>query len=281
MANTRNLVPGSNMQIMVFGPSKSGKTFGALTFPRPNVLDFDKGIAVVRNPDFVKKYGIVSVEYEQFTESNLSKGVAVTHNAFDDACRYFDKWMKPDKRDTFDTWVIDSGTTLADMAMNKAIIVLGSQSPPLSKTHQTAVQTGVLTPKQQDWGSERSLTEQFVDMVKGSGKHVVLICHQKEKMNDKGDTVVEICPLLTGKGVEAISLKFDEIYYLKVKGNPPDQKRVLYTQQTGLIKCGSRLGIPHETEWSYPALEQALNQIRAATPVAKDTTSSTSAASPK
>lgn len=279
MPNTNDLARSSKWQILLFAPSKAGKTFGALTFPRPNVMDFDKGIATVLNPEFVKKYGKLSIEYEQFSERNLSKGVAVTHNAFDDACMYFDRWMKPDKRDQFDTWVIDSGTTLADLAMNKAMIVLGSQN--LSKTHEAAIRTGVLTPKQQDWGSERSLTEQFIDMVKGSGKHVILICHQKEKMNDKGDTVVEICPLLTGKGVEAISLKFDEIYYLKVKGNPPDQKRVLYTQQTGLIKCGSRLGIPHETEWSYPALEQALNQIRAATPVAKDTTSSTSAASPK
>ena len=88
MPNSKNWKPGGPKRILLFGRYKAGKTFGALSFPRCNVLDFDRGIDVHRHPEFIKKYGLVEFEYEQFIERTKGKGgVVISHNAFDDACR--------------------------------------------------------------------------------------------------------------------------------------------------------------------------------------------------
>lgn len=253
--------PGELYQILVYGTSKVGKTFGAYTFPRPIVMDFDKGIAVARNPDFVTKYGAVNFEYIQFTELNVKRGVPTAHNAFDDACKFFDAKMATGERDKFDTWVVDSGTTLSAHAQYKAIILMGQMK--LSKTHEMALQQGLIIPKIQDYGSERSLVEQFVDMVLSSGKNVVLICHEKEVTDDDGN-VLRIEPLLTGKSSEAVPLKFNEVYRLRARKVGPEYKRLLMTQTDGISKVGSRMGVPDGTEWNYPALKAEMDKIKAA-----------------
>lgn len=262
MPNIKDWKPDEKVKILVFAPSKTGKTFGAGTFPRPNFMDFDKGIATLRNPEFVKKYGLRSVEYEQFTERNVnSRGVVTQHNALDDASRYFDKCMRKDFVDKFDTWVIDSGTTMSEAAMNKAIVLLGSKVMAMaSKTHEQAINTGLVYPKQQDYGSERSMVEQFIDMVKETNKHVVILCHEKVLTNDEG-TVTGIVPLLTGKGVEAVCLKFDEIYYLSARKKGTEMLRTLTTHTNGIIKAGTRYGIPDGTDWSWDAISAEMQRI--------------------
>jgi hypothetical protein len=170
--------PTDAVQVLVFGKSKAGKSWFAYTFPRVVSFDFDNGVATARNPEFVKRFGLRDVFYEQFAEAKMQKGVASAHNAFDDACRYFDEWMKPSGkwkgydtgRDLFDTFVIDSGTTLSEFALNKAVIVLGAMG--LSKSHKEGLGAGLVVPKLQDYGAERSLVEQFVDMVRSSGKEL-------------------------------------------------------------------------------------------------------------
>lgn len=275
MPYVKDWQPSDPVQILVYGASKTGKSWGAMTFPRPVVMDFDRGAATARNPEFVKKYGVRDIFFENFMEKNLKKGVPAAHNAFDDACRFFDEWMKPagkwtspvDKqtyqvgRDKFDTWIIDSGTTLSELALYKAVIVLGGMG--LSKTHENSLKEGVLIPRIQDYGSERSLVEQFVDMVKDSGKNVVLICHEKELTSPGDDrTVIGYVPLLTGKSAESIPLKFDEVYNLRVKKQGLTINRFLQTQPDGLRKAGTRYGIPDGSVWDWDTVQAALNKIK-------------------
>lgn len=276
MPNVMDWTPDEKYKLLIFAPSKTGKSFGAGTFPRPNFMDFDKGIAVFRNPEFVSKYGLRSIEYEWFTEKKVnSRGIVTTHNAFDDACKYFDAWMNPKGTkwtasdgtitechpDKFDTWVIDSGTTLSELAMNKAIVLLGGKQLAMaSKTHEQAINTGLVYPKQQDYGSERSMVEQFVEMVKNTNKHVILICHEKVISDDNGNLVARV-PLLTGKGVEAVSVKFDEIYYLKSKKHGTERIRYLMTHTEGITKVGTRYGIPDETPWDWDTLDKVRRDI--------------------
>lgn len=270
-------VPGKQFQALVFGRFKVGKTWGALTFPRPNVISFDRGMAVARNPEWVSHYGLPqlnSIVYEEFWEKNKTKaGVVTQHAAFDDSCRYFDEWMKPVGkwpgfttpvgRDHFDTWVIDSGTTMSELAMNKAIVLLGGKDMSIaSQTHKQALTTGLVYPKMQDYGSERSMVEQFIDMVKDSGKHVIFICHEKDITDDKGN-LLSIVPLLTGKGVDAVSLKFDEVYRLRVKKEGASTLHNLQTAADGLVKCGSRYGVANGTLWEYGAIRSELSRIEA------------------
>lgn len=264
MPNTRDWQPGNLVQCLVYSPPKYGKTWGALTFPRPNMIDFDGGIATARNPEFVKKYGIKSIEYIQPKERGLNaKGVPTSHNAFDDACKYFDEWMRPGKRDQFDTWIVDSGTSLAQAAMNKGIILLGTRGfAAASKTHEQALNTGIVFPKLQDYGSERSMVEQFIRMLKDSGKNFVFICHEKEVTDSEGH-VMQYVPLITGKGVAAVGAMFDEIYNIRITGSGTTMKRELITQPIMLRMAGSRYGVPTGIPFDYESLSGALAGIRA------------------
>lgn len=266
MPNTQQWEPEKPIQILAYGKPKVGKTWGALTFPRPNVIDFDGGIDTARNPEFVAKYGLKSIEYFQPRERGLNaKGVPMSHNAFDDACRYFDEWMRPGKRDQFDTWVVDSGTSAANAAMNKAIILLGTSGfAAASKTHKQALEYGLIAPKQQDFGSERSMIEQFVRMIKESGKHFVFICHEKEKLDETGKMILEIAPLLTGKGVAAVCAMFHEIYRVKAIGSVPSIQRTILTQPSELSIAGSRYGVKSGIKFDYESISAELNAIRAA-----------------
>lgn len=264
--------PTNPVQILVYGKSKVGKTWGAYTFPRPVVMDFDRGAATARNPEFVKQYGLRHIFFENFIEKNMKQGVPLSYEAWDNSCRFFDEWMKPNGRwsgsdgkmyevgrDKFDTWVIDSGTTLSELAQYKAVILMGKMK--LSHSHEIALKQGLLVPKIQDYGSERSLVEQFVDMVKSTDKNVVLICHEKEITDDNGNTV-EIVPLLTGKSAETVPLKFDEVYNLRAKKRGAETVRLLQTEADALRKVGSRYGVPNESPWNWDSISTTLKSIK-------------------
>lgn len=268
MPNILDWKPDARRALLVFGGFKTGKTAGACTFPRPNVIDFDGGLATVAQGWWQQKFGKRAIMYETFKESDKTQlGVVKEPHAFDDACKYFDQCMKPAGtwkgaavgRDMFDTWIIDSGTTLSESTSNKGIYLLGGNRTPgaKSETHGAALKNGLIVLKQQDFGAERSMTEQFVQMLLDTDKHVILICHEKVLYNDS-DAIIGIVPLLTGQSAERIPLKFDEVYRMRLQKVGMEMKRTLQTQPDGLVRCGTRMGVPDGTEWNWDALNAAL-----------------------
>lgn len=254
----------TRVRALVFGKWKLGKTVGAATFPRPNFIVFDRdGLDSILNPEVQKFIGqeqLKTIRYQYFTEKAPMKlGIPQGHNAFDDACRYFDNEMKSGNVDTFDTWVIDSGTSLLQVARLKAVILIGGpEYNKLSRTWEKAQKHGLLVPVQQDFGSERSMTEQFVDMVLSTDKNVVFLCHEHTEYNDDG-TVKHVVPLMTGQSREIVPNKFQEVWRLKMKKVGPISTRVIQTQPGEGAYCGSRLGIPNETEFRYSTIMEKLH----------------------
>lgn len=264
MPTTKDIVLDDKWKLLVFAQFKMGKTFGALTFPRPNVIDFDHGIKTVLNPEFIRQHGYKEVQYFQPMREADKLGVPKNYNAFDAACRYFDECMAPAKRDTFDTWVLDSCTTLIDMAQDKAIILLGDATfkGAGSNTYKEAQMKGLVVPKKQDYGAERSMTESFVRMLRDSGKHCIVICHEREISKDDG-TITAIVPLLTGKSQQDIPIMFDEVYRLQAKRQGEEIIRSLQTEPVTVEKVGSRLGIKSGTLWNFESLQKALADNKA------------------
>lgn len=259
-------VPEQRIRALAFGKFKVGKTWGAGTFPRPNFMMFDRdGISTLLNPDFIKKHGFrKDIEYEFFWDKNKdSKGVVKMHNAFDDACRYFDRWMAAGQRDRFDTWVVDSGTTLSEAAMNKALVLMGTSGLGVaSNTLKVGHNTGMIAPKQQDFGAERSMLEQFIQMILDTDKHFLFLCHEKVITKDDG-TLIATVPLLTGKSVELVSVKFNEVWNIQRVAKGPEWDVVCKTQQTSTLKVGSRLGVPEDTPFEYGAIKKILDSLPA------------------
>lgn len=253
---------------LAFGHFKSGKTAGALTFPRPNVLDFDRGVTVGLAPWWREKFKIDpnTIQYEQFGVEKLSpRGVPTTYNIYDNACRYFDKSMAKEHVDSFDTWVIDSATTLGESARTKGVILLGGTSlsaKPLSGTQQKAINTGIVVPKIQDYGAERSLVEQFIDMVLQSGKHVVVLAHAKEEYEGEGNDarLVGVTPLLTGQSTQRIPLKFNEVYWIELAKSGPNTDAIVRVSADEKIKRGSRYGLTDKTKWDWSSIRTDLKK---------------------
>lgn len=253
--------PNKFIKALVFGPSKKGKTFGAGTFPRPNFIDCDAGVGTLASKDFTTKWGDRSktIQYEQFRDKALDRrGVPTSHNAFDDVCKYFDLCMSPAKRDSFDTWVVDTGTSLSAFAMVKAIVLLGGKEfkGGSSQTLNEALSHGLILPKIQDYGSERSMIEQFIAMLYNTDKHFLFLCHERETTDDEGNRTA-LTPLLTGKGVQAVSAMFDDVWYLRSKKEGPNLVRYLQTDGAELVMAGSRTGLPTGTLWDYDSIMKA------------------------
>lgn len=288
MPNTKNLTLDESFRLLLFGQYKTGKTECALTFPRPNVLDFDAGTWTARNPGFVQRWGLRDVLFERFPGQYNTRGVAVSFDPFDKACRYFDACMSqstvmwesydgnkyPVNKDMFDTWILDSATTATELALSKAIILLGRPNADKelgqrSGTHNAALKFGLVIPKIQDYGAERSMIEQLVQMIKDSGKMFVLVCHEGEKrgkpeMPGVPGPVEAYVPLLTGRSVQAIPLMFDEVYNSRTRPKGTATEYYLQTTPDGLRACGSRLGIPNEIPNNWDSIKAALDSIRAA-----------------
>ena len=274
---SRNL----KLNAIVFGRYKMGKTEGASTFPRPNFICCDPGgLDTVLSPGFRQRHPEVDLSklhYEYFLETQRdARGVNTNHEAFDSAYRYFDtcmkggEWKSPTTGrtykigpDDFDTWVLDSATTLFMHARNKAVQLLGDPSfagKALSNTFKAAQAKGLIVPKMQDFGAERSLVEQFISALLTSGKHVLVLAHEREWTEQDG-TVSEITPMFTGQSVEVIPLMFSNV--MRLMGRPQGDKfiRYLESKKHSKAQVGSRLEIPDGTEWNWQAIQASLKTV--------------------
>ena len=251
-------------RVVVFGSPGKGKTWGALTFPRPNIIDFDSGSVVGLHPKFIAKWGHKKLLGKSFSDKDLDgKGVPIGHRAFDEATEYVAESMLPENIDSFDTWIVDSGTSLGRAAMFKALLLMNDGSVgQTSNTLKGARKTGAIVPKMQDYGAQRSMMEQFISRLKESNKMLIFICHEYEEKDDSGNTTA-IRPLLTGGSREAIPAMFNETYAISLEGVGQNQQAVCTTEKSGFYESKSRLGIPSRTPWNWPALEAALSKRRA------------------
>lgn len=261
MPNLQNFTFDEKAKIkaIIMAPPGKGKTTLAGTFPRPNIIDFDGKVQVLRNPRFLKLFGARSIEYEQFPEPAIRDYRAIPI-AFDNACRYFDTWMSPAKRDQFDTWVIDSGTSLSFVARAKALYVLGKASPkPRSNTLEKAQQSGLALMEQSDWGAERSLVEQFCRMVLDSGKNVLINVHEKEI--EKGG-VTQTVPLFTGDSKVVIPSMVPDVWHLRdgVLDNKPCVK--LVASAIGSYQIRSELGIDEILDPTYDKIVARIRELQ-------------------
>ena len=276
------------VKAIIVSKPKVGKTVGAATFPRANFISFDEeGLTSLVNPAMEEKYGFSKkgILYEIFTDEYDAKGVVKRHAALDNACRYFDACMSTKStkwkslvggaesivsQDMFDTWVIDSGTTLVRSASNKAIILAGTNAVPglASNTWNSAKSSGIVHLKLQDMGAERSMTEQFIRMVRETSKHVLVLCHEREIWEGEGNNqqLVAITPLFTGQSVEKVPADFNEVWWVEAKPNGPKIERVLQTQPKSKRVAGTRLGVPDGTLYEWEAIASKLPSGKAQVP---------------
>lgn len=244
------------IQAIIMSPPGKGKTSLACTFPRPNVLDCDGKVEVARNPRFLKKYGSRSILYEKFPEPAVANP-RIVPTAYARMCTYFDECMSPAKRNTFDTWVLDSGTTFSMLARCQALEILGKMNR--SKTLDKAKTFGMEAMEQSDWGAERSLVEKFVKQLLDTGKNVLLLVHEKEVVKNG---ITEIMPLFTGDSKTVIPAMFKDVWRLTpwMHLNQPTMK--LTATPLGNYQVRSELGLDEVIDPDYDKIMTRLRELQ-------------------
>lgn len=224
---------------LFYGPPGSWKTVFAHAFPKTRTLDFDDGMASVL---WAIKTGIIQkdpseVVFETILEGGRGKyGQVVKASALDVACDVLDGWLKDD---SWETLVIDSGSSLSDCALNKGLEENARLS--LSKSREQSKLAGFRVMRMQDWGAGASLFQQFIDWCRSLDRNLILVCHEYQLTDEEG-AVIQIEPLLIGQLRQRIGKDFGEVWHFALEGSRQDRKARIQTVSGGRCVAKSRLG---------------------------------------
>jgi len=240
--NAKNVTPNSEyVKIFLAGDVGPGKSVFAASCPTPGFLfDLDNGIQSYRGKDF---------DYESFPIS------AVGWVALEKAIREVKKDVEAGK---YQTIVIDSTTSMTDMAMERALQLDPKRSVtggPLWSVHYMIV---------------KNLMEGKLRQIISFPCNVIVIAHLQIVQDQETGAIIGATPLLTGQLSTIIPGYFDEVYCAfskQVKAKKPGGilETVFYlrTLPRGYYKARSRLSgveklLPAEIPNSYSALQTAL-----------------------
>jgi len=203
---------------MIVGTFGTGKSVFASTCPTPGfVFDFDEGIITYKGLDF---------DYEQYTVD--WKGWVKFEK---DLIKVKEKVAAGD----YKTVVVDSTSSMTDMAMERALQLDPKRSPtngPIWNVHFMLV---------------RNLMEGRLRQIIGLPCNVIVISHIDIVRDEETGAIVDITPLLTGQLRERIPGSFQEVYYASTRRIKNQTEWILQTVPIGHTKARSRLsGVPHK-----------------------------------
>jgi hypothetical protein len=218
------------MKAYVVGDPGTGKSIFASTFPTKGfVFDFDNGIDSYRGKDFdYDSFKLDATGWIAFEKTLMEVRKAV------DAGEYI-------------TVVVDSTTSMTDLAMERAMQLDPKRSPtggPLWNVHYQMV---------------KNLMEGRLRQIINLKCNIIVLGHLETKMNQETGAVIAVEPLLTGQLSSKIPGYFDEVYYTSIRQKQGESQFLLQTVAKGFMKARSRLrGIEKYLEDfvpnNYPAI---------------------------
>jgi hypothetical protein len=245
------------LNLLLYGPFGTWKTVNAHHLPRTRTLDFDDGMQSV---EWAILAGKLDRKLEEIVYSTIIPPATLDenkNNVFDIAADQVEEWVEEEDvppaewanyciekhgrafPQLWDTLIIDSGTSLTSSTIIKAL--KETDRLGLSQSWSKRKAKG-LTPRMiQDYGAAGILFEKFMTLCYGTGKNIVLICHEYQHTDKKGN-LLGIEPMLVGQLRQSVPKSFDEVWYARVKGTAAASKGVFQTQADPMRRCRSRLG---------------------------------------
>lgn len=239
------------------GATKTGKTYSALTFPNPVVIDLDTGLVghkhrsdVIRLPfcdnEWIKswyKYDANTIKYPQ-RDAVL-------------------KWIETEgkKLEKDQTLIIDSWTTLNDF--------FDQQSDTSVEPKRYLTATGGIDERG-FWAYKIEYFRDICILLKSLKCHVVVTFHEQDTRNASGQLIGKIEPLMQGKFVKKLGLYFTDYFrcIVKAKVDPTDKTKTIgtdYFWQTrgdNEVNLGTRLpNLPMLVEPSFETLKQYFSVV--------------------
>jgi hypothetical protein len=242
--NAQDVTPDTEYnKIFLTGDYGTGKSAFAQSCPTPGyVFDFDDRIMSYRNKDF---------DYDTFSLS------AAGWAEFEKVLREVKKDVEDKK---YETVVVDSTTTMTDIAMERALQLDPKRSAtggPIWNVHYMMV---------------RNLMEGKLRQIINFHCNVIVIAHLNIVQDQETGAVLGVEPLLTGQLSQMIPGYFGEVYLSftrqvapKKQGDKPETVYYLRTVPRGHYKARSVLSgierlLPDELPNNYNALVSAYKE---------------------
>ncbi len=212
--------PATTFACLVYGPSSSGKTHFAGTFPDPFFIDADRGMRSLQD------------ELPRVQLQKAEKPFSMVLSILQDAAVERGPWAKDGPLATRKTIVIDSVTSLIDDYM--------------APETMTEAKRDILNDKlsYDEYGKIKARMTALASVIKDLAltKYVVMTALVEEEKEENTGILIGK-PMLTGKYRDKIMADFDETYYLEVVtpvgGGSPVYK--LYAQTYRWYRAKTRL----------------------------------------
>lgn len=256
------------LRTLIYSKTGAGKTELAATAPNPAIADYDNGLKTVANPGFKQRnpdIDLSAIRYETFEDETDENGLFIKATGLMDSLSWLSEQIEDDSVKTI---VFDTLTSMSSLAMNVGLELNRSQNNKSNTLSNARKPGGIpfLAPTQADFGAEMGVIQQIFDKATSSrvNKHVIVLAHERENWDKKGEMVVSREPLITGSRLRGMLGRwFDEVWYLDVIGEGVDAKRVLYTASDFTRKMlKSRSGLPEKIENpTFPKILDILNTL--------------------
>ena len=180
------------VRLGIQGYPKTGKTYGALTFPNPIVANLDRGLGA-----HIGK-GILELPFwdPKFCDSIYQR----TSGAF-----------TPNRRDAFKKWL---QTEAQKLEKDQTLIIDGSTGLQNAFHTQAALEPVYTKSGKKDDFAEWQLKVQYfgevMETLKSLKCHVVYICHETPDRNKEGELNGKLRPMLTGQFGDQLGSHFTD-----------------------------------------------------------------------
>jgi hypothetical protein len=197
------------IRLLLQAPPFSGKTFAAMTFPNPVVLDFDQKLGA-----HAGRNDILQVPF------------------WDGA--YVDKIVKrdglkcpPNKKDALLVWL---NTEAPKLHKNQTLVIDGSTAVEAA-FHMQYNLNPVLTRGGEidgfaEWRQKDTYFGELAMALKSVSAHVIYICHEAPERDKKGELTGAVKPLMTGQFGDKLASHFTDCFRVLPFNKPQNEEQI-------------------------------------------------------
>jgi len=211
-------------RVLVYGAPGSGKTSFAGSFPKPLIIDTDKGLRVLASN--------TNADIKVLSVSSNSTGniFNMLYNLLNDARLGTGDFAPNGPLADRQTIVIDTISALADEFLLHEVMLQNKRDPLIDRAVFD------------DYGRLKTELSQIGSLLKDvSQKFYVVVTALVGEEKDELTGALEGKPLMTGKYRDLIGGVFDEEYYLEVVDTGGQPKYVLYATKYRWFEAKTRL----------------------------------------